>query len=309
MLGGMRKHSPEHRSKLLQIYHRHLEEVRGLATITRRHHLEELGRFLEAESIGKVADLARLTPVKLTGYLSVRSTECKPATLRQIAGCLRSFLRFAQQRAWVKQPLSLATPKIACREHHDLPCYLSEEQLESLLSSWDGHTVKGRRDRAIGLCLARLGMRASEVRALVLEDLDWRQGTVRLRRSKNGIQAELPLPHEVGQEIAAYLKADRPACNYREVFLRYPSARPLGPSGVSYVVRKALKACGIQVPRPGAHLLRHTVASHLVQNGATLKEVADLLRHHQLNTTVVYTHLDIVQLRSVAQPWPREARL
>ncbi len=303
------KQFPKHRNKLVQIYHRHLEEVRGLAPITRQHHLKELDRFLEAESIGKVADLVQLTPLKLTGYLTVRSAECEPATLRQVAGCLRSFFRFAQQRAWIRQSLSSAIPKIARREHHDLPSYLSQEQLQLLLSSWDCHTAKGRRDRAIGLCLARLGMRAEEVRALVLEDLDWRQGTVRLRRSKNGTQAELPLPREVGQAIAAYLQADRPACEYREVFLRHPTPRPLGPRGVSYVVCKALKVCGIQVPRPGAHLLRHTVASHLVQNGATLKEVADLLRHRRLNSAAVYTHVNIAQLRSVAQPWPQEAAL
>jgi integrase/recombinase XerD len=305
----MKKQSPQHRSRLQQIYHRHLEEVRGLAPITRQHHLEELGRFLKATSIAKAADLAQLAPAKLTAYLTTRSADCGPVTLRQTAGCLRSFLRFAQQRAWIKQPLSLAIPKIACREHHDLPSYLSQEQLKLLLSSWDGLTAKGRRDRAIGLCLARLGMRASEVRALVLENLDWRQGTVRLHRSKNGTQAELPLPHEVGQAIAAYLRADRPVCKHREVFLRSRSARPLGPRGVSYVVRKALKACGIQVPRPGAHLLRHTVATHLVQNGATLKEVGDLLRHRHLSTTAVYTHLDVAQLRAVAQPWPQEAAL
>ena len=305
----MKKQSPEDHSKLLLTYHEHLEAVRGLAPITRERHLREVGDFLEVESIREVADLAQLAPVRLTRYLTSRSADCQLATLSQIAGCLRSFLRFAQQQAWIKLPLSLAIPKIACRAHHDLPCYLSREHLKLLLSSWDGHTPKGRRDRAIGLCLARLGMRASEVRALVLEDLDWRQGTVRLRRSKNGTQAELPLPREVGEAIAAYLQADRPVCKYREVFLRHPSARPLGPRGVSYVVRKALKACGLQVPRPGAHLLRHTVASHLVQNGATLKEVADLLRHRQLNTTALYTHLDVAQLRSVAQPWPQEAAL
>ncbi len=305
----MKKQFPEHRSKLLQIYHHHLEEVRGLAPSTRQDHLEELDRFLKAASIGKVADLAPLTPAKLTGYLTVRSAQCEPATLRQIAGCLRSFLRFAQQRAWIRKPLSLAIPKIARREHHDLPNYLSQEQLELLLGSWDCHTIKGRRDRAIGLCLARLGLRASEVRALVLEDLDWRQGTVRLHRSKNGTPAQLPLPGEVGQAIAAYLQVDRPACKYREVFLRHPTPRPLGPTGVSYVVRKALKACSIQVPQPGAHLLRHTVASHLVQNGATLKEVADLLRHRHLNSAAVYAHLNIAQLRSVAQPWPQEPAL
>jgi site-specific recombinase XerD len=218
-------------------------------------------------------------------------------------------LQFAQQRDWIKQPLSLAVPKIACREHHDLPAYLSQQQLDLLLSQWDCQTIKGRRDRAIGLCLARLGVRASELAALVLEDLDWRQGTLRMTQSKRGSRTELPLPREVGQAIAAYLRSGRPACNYRQVFLRHPTPRPMDPRAVSYVIRKALNLCHIRVPRPGAHLLRHTLASHLVQNGATLKEVADLLGHQHLNSTAVYTHLDIAHLRPVAQPWPREAAL
>ena len=305
----MKKYLLQHHSKLLHIYHRHLQEARGLTAVTRHCHLHQVGDFLEATSIHKVADLARLTPPKLTGYLVARSAHCKPAALGQVAGCLRSFLRFAQQRAWIEQPLSLAVPKIACRGHRDLPGYLSRPQLELLLGSWDVHTVKGRRDQAIGLCLARLGMRAAELAALVLEDLDWRQGTLRLNRTKNGTQGELPLPREVGQAIIAYLKDGRPACECRQVFLRHPTPRPMDPRAISYVIRKALKACHIQMRRPGAHLLRHTVASHLVQNGATLKQVADLLRHRQLNSIAVYSHLDLAHLRSVAQPWPREAAL
>jgi site-specific recombinase XerD len=205
--------------------------------------------------------------------------------------------------------LSLAIPKIACRTHHDLPVYLSQEQLALLLASWDLSTSEGQRDLAIGLCLARLGMRAGEVAALKLEDLHWRQGILRLNQSKNGHPAELPLLVDVGESIANYLRAGRPACSYRQVFVFHQPVRPMSRKAISYVIKRALRHCAITVPRPGAHLLRHTIASHLVQNGASLKEVADLLRHRHLNSAAVYAHVDLAHLRAMAQPWPKEVTL
>jgi len=200
-------------------------------------------------------------------------------------------------------------PQIASRAKHDLPVYLSGQQLEMLLDSWDGSTAQGQRDLAIGLCLARLGLRAGEVAALRLEDLDWRRGSLRVNQAKNSHPGQLPLLAEVGKSIAHYLRAGRPACSYRQVFVLHRPVRPMSAAAVSYVIQRALRHCGIQVPRPGAHLLRHTLASHLVQKGASLKEVADLLRHRHLNSTGLYAHVDVAHLRSVAQPWPKEAKL
>jgi site-specific recombinase XerD len=181
--------------------------------------------------------------------------------------------------------------------------------LELLLGSWDTNTAQGQRDLAIGLCLARLGLRAAEVAALMLEDIDWRHGILRLSQSKNGHPAQLPLLAEAGQGIANYLRKGRPACPCRQVFVFHQAVRPMNAPAVSQVIRRALRACGLKAPRSRAHLLRHTLASHLVQNGATLKEVADLLRHRHINSTAVYAHVDIPQLRSVAQPWRKEAAL
>ena len=162
---------------------------------------------------------------------------------------------------------------------------------------------------AIGLCLVRLGMRAGEVGALLLEDLDWRQGTLRLRQTKNGCPAELPLLSEVGEAIAKYLHTGRPRCNHRQVFLLHQPPGPMPGRAISQVIRRALQRCGITVARPGAHLLRHTLASHLVQKGASLKEIADVLRHRDLNSAAVYAHIDLPRLRPLAQPWPKEATL
>lgn len=305
----MKKHPPKRSQEILQSYQHHLQEVVGLSPKTCKNHSQDISHFLEAAEIRQASDLAKLSPVDLTSYLTARSAEYQPNSLRQVAGSLRQFLQFARQQDWISQPLNLAVPSIACRTQNDLPSYLSEPQLDLLLASWDRSTPQGQRDSAIGLCLARLGMRAGEVAALLLEDLDWRQGVLRLKESKNGNPAELPLLAEVGESIANYLRKGRPACSYRQVFLRQQPPRPLGRHAISGVIYRALRGCGIEVPRPGAHLLRHTVASHLVQHGASLKEVADLLRHRHLNSTAVYAHVDVPHLRSVAQPWPKEVTL
>jgi len=305
----MKKPPKEVHKRILQAYEQHLAQVVGLSLGTCNRHVREVRRFLEEAPIGRLAKLVQLTPAQVTGYLRVRSAECQSNSLRLVAGCLRQFLRFAQQQGWADQTLFLAVPKIACRIHHDLPVHLSRQQLDLLLASWDRSTAEGRRDRAIGLCLARLALRAGEVAALLLEDIHWREGTLCLRQSKNGSPAQLPLLSEVGQAIADYLRKGRPACPHREVFVLHPTPLPMSSQAISRVVQRALQRCGIEVPRPGAHLLRHTVASHLVQNGASLKEVADLLRHRHLNSASVYAHVDIPHLRALAQPWPKEAVL
>lgn len=305
----MKKHPPKTPQKIVRAFERHMREALGLAPKTCQNHSREVSQFLDAVPVRNTSDLVALTPPDLTGYLTDRSAQCQPSSLQQIAGSVRHFLRFANLQGWIADPLSLAVPKIACRVAKGLPVYLSEQQLKLLLASWDTNTAQGQRDLAIGLCLARLGLRAGEVAALRLEDIDWRHGILRLSQSKNGHGAQLPLLAEVGQGIAHYLRKGRPACPCRQVFVFHQPVRPMHAQAISQVIRRGLQACGIKVARSGAHLLRHTLASHLVQNGATLKEVADLLRHRHINSTAVYAHLDVRQLRSVAHPWPKEAAL
>ncbi len=299
----MKKHPSRFHRKILQQYELHLVQVVGLSPRTCHKHLREVSQFLKAVPI------AQLSSAQVTHYLRKRSTECQASSLRLIAGYLRTFLRFAQQQGWTDQALCGAVPKIACRVHYDLPVYLSRSQLDRLLASWDQSTAEGRRDRAIGLCLARLALRAGEVAALLLEDIHWREGTLGLRQCKNGHSARVPLLSEVGQAVADYLRGGRPACSHRQVFVQHQPPSPMSGQAVSAVIRRALRRCGLEVPRPGAHLLRHTLASHLVQNGASLKEVADLLRHRHLNSTSVYAHVDVPHLRALAQPWPKEVAL
>jgi site-specific recombinase XerD len=305
----MKQHGTRTPQKILQSYRQYLEEVLGLAPSTCQNHLRDIAGFLEAVPIRSAQELNALTPVDLPRYLTARSAHYEPATLRQIAGSLRQFLRFSQQQGWIEQSLSLAVPQVACRRAHDLPSYLTEAQLTELLASPDTNTAEGRRDRAILLCLARLGLRAGEVAALEVHDLDWRAGTLRLEQTKNHSSAELPLLEEVGQALANYLRKGRPDCAQPRIFLLDSPPRPMNRQAISGVVQRGLRQCGIEVPHPGAHLLRHTLASHLVQNGASLKEIADLLRHRHLNSASVYAHVDLPALQALSQPWPKEAVL
>lgn len=306
----MKNHYPtQNQKKILQAYDQHLCQVVGLAPKTRRDRWRDLSGFLESVPIEQVKDLGQLAPDHLVQYLTKRSAHYEPASLRNVASSLRHFLRFARQRGWASQALDLAVPKISCGAQNDLPAYLSRQQLKSLLAAWDSATPEGARDLAIGLCLVKLGMRAGEVAALRLEDIDWRQGILRLNQSKNGSQVQLPLILEVGAAIADYLGKGRSGCTHRQVFVFTQGAGPMNATAISRVIRRGLQRCHIDVPRPGAHLLRHTLASHLVQNGASLKEVADLLRHRDLNSASVYAHVDVPSLRKLAQPWPGEAAL
>jgi integrase/recombinase XerD len=303
----MIKHPCKGQQKILRTYYLHLREVAGLAPKTCHDREQRVGQFLAAIPIRRVRDLRKLSPAKLVNYLTVRSTDYESSSLQSLASSLRSFLRFVQQQGWSHRPLDLAVPKVACGPHNDLPVYLTPQQLQKLLTSWDRRTAEGKRDWAIGLCLARLGLRAGEAAMLRLEDCQWRQGRLRLAQSKNGEAVQLPLLRQVGEAISGYLRFGRPACPLRQVFLLHHPPRPMDAKAISGVIQRALRDCAIQVPRAGAHLLRHTLASHLVQQGASLKAVADVLRHRDLNSAAVYAHVDVPSLRKVAQPWPQEA--
>jgi len=202
------------------------------------------------------------------------------------------------------EDLSAAVPRIADPGREDLPGYLSVEELERLLGGIAPNTLAGKRERALLLSLARLGLRAAEVARLTLEDLHWETGTLRLAQTKGRRERCLPLPREVGQALACYLRQRPSETTSRRVFLTLHGGRPLSASAVSALAVTAVKRAGLSRGRPGAHLLRRTVASHLVQRGASLKAVADWLGHRSLHTTQIYAKVNLPMLQSVALPWP-----
>jgi len=293
-------------SCLLEDYRSHLTNAAGLAPATCKCWIFYARQFLCAQfkPRGKGLACSALNARSLLDYFCAQSQHYPPARLQAMGSALRSLCRFLCLSGRHPDDLSAAVPRVADPGREDLPDYLSLEELRRLLAAVDSTTPAGRRERAVLLCLAGLGLRAGEVAQLSLEDLHWEEGTLHLARTKGRRERCLPLPQDVGQAVAGYLRHRPAGTASRRVFLRLRDARPLSASAVSALTVKVCQRAGLTRVRPGAHLLRRTVASHLVQQGASLKAVADLLGHRSLDTTQVYAKVNLAMLGAVTLPWP-----
>ncbi len=293
---------------LVTEYQQHLLNDAGLTVESCRVRLCHLRAFLTSQFKPKQElDLRQITPQTLLNYVLDQRQRLSLETLQSVTGSLRSFCRFLCFSGRVDRDLSPAVPSIAAHQDN-FPAFLSRREVDQLLEFPPNANPARKRDCAIVLCLARLGLRAGEVARLTLEDINWRTATIRLVKTKGRRERQLPLPAEVGRAIAEYLKQARPRTSCRHVFVTLQGARPLSSDSVSSLTKKAMKQAGLVGSRLGPHLLRHTVASHLVQRGTSLKAVADLLGHVSLNTTQVYAKVNLPLLKQVAAPWPKEVR-
>ncbi len=294
---------------LIETYREDQRRTRGLREGTLDGY-ERLVRMFVRAALGEdPIDPTRLSVGDVVGFVAVMQARFSPCSMKAVRTALRSFFRFLRVEGLCDGRLELAVPRVAHWRLSTLPRYLSDAQLAMLLASLDASTPCGRRDRAIVLCLASLGLRPGELAHLRLEDIDWRGGSVLLHERKTRQGAVIPLPRDAGRAIVAYLRGERPATDERRVFVQHLGAgrgRPLSANAVSAVVVRALERAQVQSPLAGAYVLRHTVASRLVRRGASLKEVADFLGHRSLDTTAIYAKLDLVALREVALPWPAE---
>jgi site-specific recombinase XerD len=290
---------------LIEEYQHHLVHSQGVTAGTVRLHIRRVRQFLQASFRKGAIRLDQLRAADLYAYLTKLGTQYQPASLKGTASSLRSFFKFAEITKRCRPLLFKAVPSIGRRSAAKVPKFLTEGQLAAFLASLHSNRPDDLRNRAMALCLARLGLRAAEVVGMKLEDLDWREGVVRITAAKGRRHQALPLDSEVRQSLVDYLTQARPKATSRHVFLSIrPAGRPLTSSAVSRMTMRALKGAGIVAPSYGAHLFRHTTAAHLVQHGATVKEVADFLRHRSLDTTVVYTKVNFSLLESAVQPWP-----
>jgi len=222
---------------------------------------------------------------------------------------LRSFLGFLTQAGKVATNLAVSIPSVATGRGSRVPRFLEPAQVEQLLNSCDQSSPLGRRDYAVLLLVARLGLRAGEVVDLNLEHINWEAGELYIR-GKSAREDRLPLLSEVGQAIAAYLKQDRPQSPCRRVFLRLqaPHQGFFNGSAISHIVRCALTRAQLDPNEKGAHLLRRSLATQMLRQGATLTQIGQILRHQRAQTTEIYAKVDMVALRALAQPWPGGAR-
>jgi len=247
---------------------------------------ETAARMFVSAVGGDIEALRSLTAGDVSGF--VTGACARPVTMspRELVSCLRSFLRFLVAEGVTCRPLAQAVPSYASWRAARLPQFLTAAQVARLLASCDRRTAIGRRDHAVLVVLARLGLRAGEVAALRLDDIDWRAGQLRVN-GKPRRQERLPLPSDVGEAIAAYLQRGRPRVATRAVFVR--AIAPLvglTPTGVTWVAYAACDRAGL--PRAGAHRLRHTAATAVLRGGGSLVEVGQLLGHRRLGTTAIY---------------------
>lgn len=227
--------------------------------------------------------------------------------VRHLAAGMRSFLRFARLRGLVASDLAASVPRLASwKQAGGLPGQLPEGGTEQALAHCDLRRPEGMRDYAVLMLLAHLGLRAGEVAALRLEDIDWAAAQLTVRPKKGGGWSRLPLRREVGAALARYLKRARPKCASRHVFVRMGKApfREFASSmSICIIARNALMRAGVKLPRMGAHVFRHTLARNLLKRGASLEQIGRVLRHKSMDATAIYAKVDLEGLRSVAMPW------
>jgi site-specific recombinase XerD len=287
----------------------YLVQERALASTTESYYLTFVSEFLrERFGVGPV-DLSCLRAADVIGFVQRRAVTIRSRRVQLMTTALRSFLRFARYRGDIDKDLAACVPTVANWKLSTIPRAIPPSQVELVLAAIDRQTAMGRRDYAILLILARLGLRSGEVKALTLEDLDWQEGLITVR-GKAGRYSQLPLPTDVGDAIADYLQNGRPTASSRCVFLRVraPVKGFKGQSGVGSVVKHALAEAGVDSPRKGAHQFRHGLAAQMLRQGASLSEIGELLRHRSPETTAIYAKVDLASLSTLALPWPGGAR-
>jgi integrase/recombinase XerD len=293
--------------RLLDSYGRYLRVERRLAPSTVRSHEDVARRFLSRNAEGDRLDLDGLTAAEVTAFVLAQARLRSVGSMKALLSPLRSLLRFLFVAGMTPRNLAAAVPGIANPRLGALPKALDAATVAALLGSCDRATAVGRRDFAILTMLVRLGLRASEVAALRLDDIDWRAGELLVRGKGNRLD-RLPLPADVGEAVVDYLRHGRPPSSCRAVFLRAvgPDAAMTGHS-VVMVPRSASRRAGLPVI-VGAHRLRHTAASDMLRRGGSLAEIAQVLRHHSESTTAIYAKLDRAALGLLVRPWPGVGR-
>jgi len=277
---------------------------RALAEVTVENRCSHVRFFLTACFGTDCVDVDRLSVSGLQDFVLDYARDRAPRSTQSMLTSLRSFLRFLYLRELISVELADHVPSIVCWRQTTPPKWLPDEDVERVLNCCDRHSAVGQRDYAILLLLARLGLRAGEVRMLELDDIRWEAAEISVR-GKGARRKRFPLPGDVGEAIAAYLKDARPQCDSRRVFLRAVApCRGLGSSTVGTIVVAALRRAGLTPSMKGSHLFRHSLATRMLGKGATLTEIGQVLHHANPDTTSIYAKVNIAGLRGLAMPWP-----
>lgn len=286
-------------------YDEHLRDVRRLATGTRHQCALIVGRLLRRKFADRPVDMVKLRPEGIRQFLAeqldVRPT---PSNASHLASALRSYFRYRTTCGDQVSGLSAVITNPVHWKLASLPRALKPDEADRLLQSFKTVRRSPKRGYAIVRCALDMGLRAGEIARLMISDIDWHVGTVTLWGTKSLRQDILPLPLETGQALADYLQHERPHTSNSAIFLRCQGGRdqPITSMAIQKLIKRAGRRIGLM--HFSAHALRHTLACRLVENGSSLKEVADVLRHRSLETTRIYAKLDTPKLSAVPLPWP-----
>ena len=286
-------------------FRRYLAQERGLSLAAQVNYLPVILKFLHEHFGRGHLRFTRLCAKDVIGFVQRHAPNLSPKRAGLMGTALRTFLRYLQLRGDIAINLAACVPSVANWQLSTLPRFLQPHQVQCVLDQCDRQTAQGQRNYAILLLLARLGVRACEVVALTLDDINWDVAEITIQ-GKGPRRAKLPLPHDVGEALVFYLKGGRPPCSSRRVFIRLkaPLQGFANSIAISTIVARALNKAGVESLCTGAHLFRHTLATQMLRQGASLEEISQLLRHQSFNTTTIYAKVDLTALRPLAQPWP-----
>ncbi len=278
---------------------------RGLAAATCQQQGRYVREFLKWRFGLGTVEIQKISARDLSGFIIACAGGGRRLPAKIATSALRAFLRFHAQQGTCDAGLVDAIPTVARRDIRP-PRYLTGDQVTALLASFDRSTPIGRRDYSITVTLLRLGLRIGEVLGLRLQDIDWREGVIRIAAGKGRRPSALPLLRDVGAGLADYIREGRPKTADRHIFVTHvaPLGRPIGVTGAITALKRAWRRAGLTDAPRGTHVLRHTLATSMICQGASLKEIADVLRHRSLDMTAIYARVDLPALRAVAMPWP-----
>ncbi len=290
---------------IIKEYLEFLRDQRGTGASTAEQHRHHIESLLKALGTHKAKRLQGLSGAELQRFITRRAAGLSRGGRKVLCAAIRSFLRFLYIRGYTAVDLVSSVPVIPSFKLERLPTAIPTEAIERILAAIDRSTPVGKRDYAMLLLLATYGMRASQLCALRLEDIDWRLNLLRIPGAKGGRDVVLPLRSAPGEAIVEYLKRGRPVgWPFREVFLRVRA--PIGPlQGVlSGIIRPYARKAGVEIPSFGSHAWRHACATRMLAKGESLKTIRDVLGHESIETTFIYTKVDLTALRQAALEWP-----
>jgi integrase/recombinase XerD len=308
LIASVRPETASSASILVEEYANYLHEVRGLASDTiahRRHTAQWFLRHLDEEGI----TLKKIHRSHLDSYITRTGKRLCRTSLQHDISALRIFLRFLAMDGKAPAGLDSQIDRPRLYRLEQLPRALPWETVSALLRSIDRTSAMGLRDYAMFLLIATYGLRISEVVAITVDDIHWRQNRLQIHQGKTSSPLELPLTNEVSTALVKHLKRTPPPPPYRRIFLRMRA--PIGVlkrTAVGHAFQTAVRKSGLRIPFQGPHCIRHSLATHLLKNGTPLKTIGDILGHRSAASTSAYLRLATGDLREVSLPVPGRDR-